>query len=75
MTENKQFIANGNDIWQGNDVWCTAGGKHCADVIATALNEAINENRAIQKKVFRLINWLEKEKGINMDEIKEWWNE
>ena len=38
MTKDR-FKAIGVMIWQGNDVWCVAGGKHCADVIATALNE------------------------------------
>ena len=35
----KRFINVNHEIWQGNDVWCVAGGEHCADVIATALNE------------------------------------
>jgi len=40
----KQFIAIGDEIWQDNEVWCIAGGEHCADVIATALNDLHKEN-------------------------------
>lgn len=32
------------------------------------------ENQAIQGKVFKLLDWLEKEKEVNRNEIKEWWN-
>lgn len=33
------------------------------------------ENQAIQDKVFKLLDWLEKEKEVNREEIKEWWND
>ena len=33
------------------------------------------ENKGIQDKVFKLIEWLETEKGVNRKEIKEWWND
>ena len=39
MTENKRFVNKGKDIFQYGEWWCSAGGEHCADVIATALNE------------------------------------
>ena len=58
MTE-KRFINVNHEIWQGNDVWCVAGGEHCADVIATALNELIKENEQL------------KSLNIPIEEIKE----
>ena len=33
------------------------------------------ENKGIQDKVFKLIEWLETEKGVSRKEIKEWWND
>ena len=41
---NKTFTAIGKEVWQDGEVWCVAGGKHCADVIATALNNLHEEN-------------------------------
>lgn len=35
----KQFTNVNHEIWQNGEWWCSAGGEHCADVIATALNE------------------------------------
>ena len=53
MTE-KQFKAIGKDIWQGNEIWCVAGGEHCADVIATALNEQHETIQLLKKEIERL---------------------
>lgn len=39
----KRFENIGRDIFQYGEVWCSAGGEHCADVIATALNQVIEE--------------------------------
>ena len=69
MTE-KRFKNIGNDIWQGDEVWCVAGGEHCASVIAEALNmqeetitrlEKENESRkayqrTLEDKIRRLKN-------------------
>ena len=57
MTE-KRFKNIGNDIWQGNEVWCVAGGEHCADVIATALNEVLDENEQLKKENKELRQYL-----------------
>lgn len=53
-----------------------------AHMVANMGNDVINklntlheENKAIQNKVFKLLDWLETEKGINRNEIKEWWND
>ncbi len=37
----------GNDIFVNGEWYCSAGGEHCADVIATALNEALEENERL----------------------------
>lgn len=52
MTE-KRFINVNHEIWQNGEWWCSAGGEHCADVIATALNE---QNETLQELYdFRLV--------------------
>ena len=49
MTE-KRFVNKGKDIFQYGEWWCGANGEHCADVIATALNELCEENEELQGK-------------------------
>ena len=51
----KYFIPIGNEIWKDNEVWCVAGGKHCADVIATALNDFDRANRQLNESRDELI--------------------
>lgn len=75
MTDNKRFKQNGNEILLNNEVWAMAYAEHSADVITTALNELIDKDQAIQRKVWKLIDWLETEKGVSREEIKEWWND
>lgn len=48
MTE-KRFVNKGKDILQYGEWWCSANGEHCADVIATAINELIEENEQLKK--------------------------
>ena len=55
MTENKRFTAIGENVWQDGEVWCVAGGKHCADVIATALNDLAEENEQLKHDATVLI--------------------
>ena len=50
MTKNKRFVNKGKDIFQYNEWWCSANGEHCADVIATAINELIEENEQLKKE-------------------------
>lgn len=45
----KRFVNKGKDIFQYGEWWCSAGGEHCADVIATAINELIEENDELKK--------------------------
>lgn len=47
MTE-KQFYTDGQYVMQKGEVWVVAGGEHSADVIATALNELIEERNKLQ---------------------------
>ena len=49
MTENR-FKNVGKDILQYGEWWCSAGGEHCADVIATAINELIEENEQLKQR-------------------------
>ena len=62
MTE-KRFQNQGKDIFQYGEWWCSAGGEHCADVIATALNEVLEENEQLKQTNQRLT--------IALKEIKE----
>ena len=45
----KRFVNKGKDIFQYGEWWCSAGGEHCADVIATAINELVEENNELKK--------------------------
>lgn len=44
----KRFVNEGKDIFQYGEWWCSANGEHCADVIATAINELIEENEQLK---------------------------
>lgn len=46
----KRFVNKGKDIFQYGEWWCSANGEHCADVIATALNELIDKNQELKKE-------------------------
>lgn len=46
----KRFINIGNEIHLNGEWWCSANGEHCADIIATALNEVFDENEQLEKK-------------------------
>ena len=52
MTENKRFVQNTNLVMQNNEVYVVCGNEHSADVVATALNELINENEQLKSKLF-----------------------
>lgn len=47
----KRFVNKGKDIFQYGEWWCSAGGEHCADVIATALNMLVDENEQLKGEV------------------------
>ena len=47
----KRFKNVGKDIFQYGEWWCSANGEHCADVIATAINEFIEENKQLKNKI------------------------
>jgi hypothetical protein len=44
----KRFTINGKEIIQDKQVWCMANSEHCADVIATAMNELYEENEQLK---------------------------
>ena len=46
----KRFVNKGKDIFQYGEWWCSANGEHCADVIATAINELIEENEQLKDR-------------------------
>jgi len=56
----KRFVNKGKDIFQYGEWWCSAGGEHCADVIATALNEIMDKNAQLKKENKELENEIEK---------------
>ena len=62
MTENKRFKNVGKDIFQYGEWYCSAGGEHCADVIAEALNILIDENEQLHSELA--------EKDIQIDYLK-----
>ena len=81
MTE-KRFVNKGKDIFQYGEWWCSAGGEHCADVIATALDMLLDENEQLKKEkqyflkvIFAMGNYAEKgdyERIINArDKVKQ----
>ena len=45
------------------------------DEIVAKMNELHEEGKGIQDKIFKLLDWLETEKGVSRKEIKEWWND
>ena len=57
MTE-KRFKNVGKDILQYGEWWCSANGEHCADVIATAINELIEENEQLKSENQELRQYL-----------------
>lgn len=54
MTEKKRFVNDGECVMQNNQVWCVCRGEHSADVVATALNELINENEQLKQEIRNL---------------------
>lgn len=44
----KRFVNKDKHIFQYGEWWCSANGEHCADVIATAINELIEENKELK---------------------------
>lgn len=66
------------------EVWCSETGhigitdngvdkEFTGSEFEDLLNGLNDENQAIQKKVFRLIDWLETEKGVSREETKNGW--
>lgn len=51
MVKNKRFHNVNEDIFQYGEWYCSARTEHCADVIATALNELTSENKELKQKV------------------------
>ena len=47
----KRFKNVKREIWQNGEWWCSANGEHCADVIATALNDLTEENEQLKEEV------------------------
>lgn len=45
----ERFKNIGTDIFHYGEWWCSAGGEHCADVIATAMNEIMDKNAQLKK--------------------------
>lgn len=46
----KRFTNVKKDIFQYGEWYCSAGGEHCAEVIATALNMVTEENEQLKKE-------------------------
>ena len=67
----ERFVSEGKDIFQYGEWWCSAGGEHCADVIATALNMILDENERLKNVVG--YNYEEHKRCVDnyVDKIKE----
>ena len=55
----KQFVNKCKYILQYGEWWCSANGEHCADVIATAMNELIEENEQLKQQCKDFMEMLE----------------
>ena len=55
----KRFTINGKEIIQNKQVWCMANSEHCADVIATAMNELHDENEQLKQQCKDFIEMLD----------------
>lgn len=65
----KNIICSNYCVWDNNDK------PYGNDEVVELLNELHEENKGIQDKIFKLLDWLETEKGVSRKEIKEWWND
>ena len=68
MTE-KRFYTDGQYVMQDREVYVICNGKHNADVVATALNELLEENKELKKKNIQLNR--EKERYKQLSEIRD----
>lgn len=59
----ERFKNIGTDIFHYGEWWCSAGGEHCADVIATALNEIMDKNVQLKRENKEYIRGLELRKA------------
>ena len=77
MSENKQFTFDRDTVAPNIKlpIVFKEGERLSIGEVLDKLNELNDENQAIQRKVFKLMDWLETEKGISREEIKEWWND
>ena len=64
MTTAKRFTINGKEIIQNKQVWCVANSEHCADVIATAMNELAEENEQLKYQNEMLSDELQQCKAV-----------
>lgn len=46
----KRFVADNEYVMQNEEVYVVCGGKHSADVVATALNESLDEIEQLKKE-------------------------
>ena len=47
----ERFVNVNEDIFQYGEWYCSAGGVHCAEVIAAALNELCTENKELKSEI------------------------
>ena len=66
----KRFENVGKDIFQYNEWYCSAGGEHCAEVIAEALNILIEENNELKQSNKYLQGQLEDYSNVEIDNIE-----
>ena len=63
MTE-KRFYTDGQYVMQDGEVYVVCGGEHSADVVATALNESLDEIEQLKKSYQVLADMCDKYKEL-----------
>ena len=63
MTE-KRFYTDGQYVMQDGEVYVVCGGEHSADVVATALNESLDEIEQLKKSYQVLADMCDKYKEV-----------
>ena len=69
MTE-KRFVADNKYVMQNGEVYVVCGGNHSADVVATALNESLEENEQLKQTIKEVYEILSIDVDVFSDKAK-----
>lgn len=68
----RRFENVSDEIQQYGEWWCSAGGEHCADVIAEALNILSEENDQLRSEISMKDDLIQQ---LRIKLNKDWYNE